>query len=173
MNQPGNKDRQGRELPIGEATEWAIETSGTNGGTELRSCVTVEVAVLHGLPSLIVRTVYVDVKQHRNRTSLSELRSCVKVRGGCPGLPVPNSPHGLCGFEAALNLNRGLQSWTASLPARWFPPQRITWLAVTRRPRFSPALPDTSRQSPRLLSLFPAGTHTTSSASRRPWQWNL
>ena len=31
--------------------------------SELRSCVEVEVAVL-GSPSLTVRTVYVDVKQH-------------------------------------------------------------------------------------------------------------
>ena len=32
-----------------------------------------------------------------------ELRSCVKSRGGRPGLPVPNSPYGLCGREATLN----------------------------------------------------------------------
>ena len=37
---------------------------------ELRSCVKVEVAVL-GSPSLIVRTVSVDVKQCRTRTTLS------------------------------------------------------------------------------------------------------
>ena len=24
-------------------------------------------------------------------------------RGGCPGLPVPNSPYGLCGRKATLN----------------------------------------------------------------------
>ena len=28
-------------------------------------------------------------------------------RGGRPGLPVPNSPYGLCGHEATLNLNCG------------------------------------------------------------------
>ena len=34
----------------------------------------------------------------------SELRSCVsKRRGGRPGLPVPNSPYGLCGRKATLN----------------------------------------------------------------------
>ena len=33
----------------------------------------------------------------------SELRSCVK--GGRPGLPVPNSPCGLRGRKATLNLN--------------------------------------------------------------------
>ena len=34
-----------------------------------------------------------------------ELRSCVKVEvlGGCPGLPVPNSPSGPCGRKATLN----------------------------------------------------------------------
>ena len=26
-------------------------------------------------------------------------------RGGRPGLPVPNSPHGLCGLNATLNLD--------------------------------------------------------------------
>ena len=25
--------------------------------------------------------------------------------GGCPGLPVPNSPYGLCGREATVKLN--------------------------------------------------------------------
>ena len=33
------------------------------------------------------------------------LRNCVKSRGGRPGSPVPNSPYGLCGRKAALNLN--------------------------------------------------------------------
>jgi len=33
------------------------------------------------------------------------LRSCVKVRGGHPGLPVPNSPYGFWGRTAALNSN--------------------------------------------------------------------
>ena len=37
-------------------------------------------------------------------TVSSELRSCVKSRGGRPGLPVPNSPYGLCGQKATLNL---------------------------------------------------------------------
>ena len=36
----------------------------------------------------------------------AELRICVsKCRGGRPRLPVPNSPYGLCGREATLNLN--------------------------------------------------------------------
>ena len=33
----------------------------------------------------------------------TELRSCVKVEDGRPGLPVPNSPYGLCGRKATLN----------------------------------------------------------------------
>ena len=33
----------------------------------------------------------------------SELRSCVKAGSVRPGLPVPNSPYGLCGREATLN----------------------------------------------------------------------
>ena len=38
----------------------------------------------------------------------SELRSCVKdSRGGRPGHPVPNTPYGLCGRKATLNLNMG------------------------------------------------------------------
>ena len=40
-------------------------------------------------------------------SSYRELRSCVKrgSRGGRPGLPVPNSPYGLCGRKATLNAN--------------------------------------------------------------------
>ena len=34
----------------------------------------------------------------------AELRSCVKVGGGRPGLPVPNSPYGLCGRNIELKL---------------------------------------------------------------------
>ena len=41
------------------------------------------------LGSLTIRTVTVDVKQHWNITS--ELKSCVKVEGGRPGLAVPNT----------------------------------------------------------------------------------
>ena len=54
-----------------------------------------EVAVL-GSPSLIVLMVSVDEKQHLAFWRVfSEPRSCVK-RGGRAGLPVPNSPYGLC-----------------------------------------------------------------------------
>ena len=39
----------------------------------------------------------------------SELRSC-ESRGGRPGFPVPDSPYGLCGRKATLNLNSELGS---------------------------------------------------------------
>ena len=35
----------------------------------------------------------------------AELRSCVKVEVAVLGLPVPNSPCGLCGRQATFNLN--------------------------------------------------------------------
>ena len=55
----------------------------------------------------------------------TELRSCTcESRGGRPGLLVPNSPYGLCGREATLNLysNRaqelcGSRSGSPGLPA--------------------------------------------------------
>ena len=54
-----------------------------------------------GFPSLIVRTVSVDSKQHRiQRYRAQELH---ESRGGRPGLPVPDSSHGLCGRKATLN----------------------------------------------------------------------
>ena len=65
----------------------------------------VEVAVL-GSPSLIVLTVSVALgnikvnkKKYIKNIYISELRSCVEVGGGRPGLPVPNSPYGLCGLR--------------------------------------------------------------------------
>ena len=48
---------------------------------ELRSCVKEEMGTLTS-PSLIVRTISLDVKQHqkkKKKTSVSEFRSCVKV----------------------------------------------------------------------------------------------
>ena len=40
-----------------------------------------------------------------------ELRNCVESRGGRPGLPVLDSPYGLCGRKAAtLNLNLSVRS---------------------------------------------------------------
>ena len=61
----------------------------------------VEVAVLVS-PSLIVRTVFVDVKQTFKRgTGPSKLTSCVKVEVAVLGSV--NSPSGLCGRKATLN----------------------------------------------------------------------
>ena len=55
----------------------------------------VEAAVL-GSPSLIVLTVSVDVN-NTERVSAFRGRELCESRGGRPGLPVPNSPYGLCG----------------------------------------------------------------------------
>ena len=62
----------------------------------------IEVAVL-GSPSLIVLMVSVDVKQHGRRNSAHRAQELCENRGGRPGLPVPNSPYGLCGRKATLN----------------------------------------------------------------------
>ena len=62
----------------------------------------VEVAVL-GSPSLIVPTVSVDViaEQHlRKKTRDFRAQKLCGSGGDRPGLPVPNSPHGLCGRKA-------------------------------------------------------------------------
>ena len=65
----------------------------------------VGVAVLSSL-SLIVLTVSVDVKHIELELQVrSELRSCVKVEEVVLGRGVPNSPYGLCGRIATLNLN--------------------------------------------------------------------
>ena len=42
----------------------------------------------------------------------SQLRICVKVGGGRPGLPVPNSLYALCGRKATLNLSLSMKSTT-------------------------------------------------------------
>ena len=56
-------------------------------------------------PSLIVRMVFVDVKQHWTWTQRHRVQELCESRGGRPGLPVPNSPYGLCGHKATFNLN--------------------------------------------------------------------
>ena len=45
------------------------------------------------------------VKNDPMSVQTSEFRSCVKSRGGRPGLPVPNKPDCFCGCKAALNRN--------------------------------------------------------------------
>ena len=48
------------------------------------------------------------LKKKSKMSSLTELRSCVKVEiGGHPGLPVPISPYGLCGRKATLKKKKG------------------------------------------------------------------
>ena len=39
------------------------------------------------------------------RSSLHRAQGLCESRGGCPGLPVCNSPYGLCGRKATLNFN--------------------------------------------------------------------
>ena len=39
----------------------------------------------------------------KKEATASELRSCVKVDCGRPGLPVPDKPDGFCGRKATLN----------------------------------------------------------------------
>ena len=58
----------------------------------------VEVVFL-GSPSLISLLVSVDVKHHERRT-LSEGQELCQSRSGHPGLPVPDTPYGLCGRNA-------------------------------------------------------------------------
>ena len=53
-----------------------------------------------GSLSLTVRTVCVDLKQHRSYRA----QELCESRGGRPGLPVLNSPYGLCGRKAILKL---------------------------------------------------------------------
>ena len=57
------------------------------------------VVTVMGSPSLLVLMVSVDVKP------LDIVQELCESRGGRPGLPVPNSPYGLCGRKAALDLN--------------------------------------------------------------------
>ena len=64
-----------------------------------------EVDVL-GSPSLSVREVSVDVKQHCT-LNVSEPRSCVKVEVDVLGSPsLISSPYDLCGRNATLNSKR-------------------------------------------------------------------
>ena len=62
----------------------------------------VEVGVLD-FPSLIALMVLVDVKQNLKKKSGARAQELCESRGGRPGLPVPNSPYGLCGRKATLN----------------------------------------------------------------------
>ena len=65
----------------------------------------VEVDVLGSL-SLIVRTVSVDVKSNIELVAQEPCES----RGGCPGLPVNNSPYGLRECKATLKRKLSVRS---------------------------------------------------------------
>ena len=64
----------------------------------------VEVAVLGSL-SLTVLKVSVDLKATFKADDKAVIRAqeLCESRGGRPGLPVPNSPYGLCGRKARVN----------------------------------------------------------------------
>ena len=65
--------------------------------SELRNCVNEQVDVLDSPPSLIVRKVSVDVKQHRTTTwtvaQNFRTQGLCDRRGGRPGLAVPHCPY--------------------------------------------------------------------------------
>ena len=61
----------------------------------------VEVAV-RGFPSLTVRTVSEHKATLEERRPIRAQQLC-ESRGGRPGLPVPDTPCGLCGSKATLN----------------------------------------------------------------------
>ena len=70
----------------------------------------VEVAVL-GSSSLIVRTVTACGREAALNESYSHrAQKLCESRGGRPGLPVPNSPYGLCGRKATLNITTSQSS---------------------------------------------------------------
>ena len=55
----------------------------------------------------LVGVVIIFGRQMRESNRAQEL---CKNRGGRPGLPVPNSPYGVCGRKAVLNLNVVIKS---------------------------------------------------------------
>ena len=80
----------------------------------------VEVAVLGSLSSLNKPTVSVDVKQTLQPTMcIYRVQELCESRGGSPGLPVPNSPYGLCGHTATLNLICSTCAFTRMLTSRF------------------------------------------------------
>ena len=58
--------------------------------------------------------VSVDIKHHVSLLTIRlagfSAQELCESRGGRPGLPVPNSPYGLCGRKATLNLTERVQS---------------------------------------------------------------
>ena len=68
---------------------------------ELRSCETIEVAVL-GFPD--GRDGLCGHEAALNLNRLSQAHELCQNRGGCPG--IPDGAYGLCGRKATLNLNK-------------------------------------------------------------------
>ena len=62
----------------------------------------VEVDVLGSL-SLIVLMAPVDVKHHLKQNVCFRAQELCESPGVCHGVPVPNSPYGLCGRKVTLN----------------------------------------------------------------------
>ena len=65
-------------------------------------------------PSLISHLASVDVKQHGPKNCATA--SVCESGGGRPGLPVPDSPYGLCGRKATLNELQSLRGGRPGLP---------------------------------------------------------
>ena len=64
----------------------------------------VEVTLL-GFTSLICLMVSVDIKQHCEtgiNVVTRRAQELCESRGGCRGLPVPNTPYGFCGRNAGI-----------------------------------------------------------------------
>ena len=52
---------------------------------------------------------------HHHLSWATRAQELCESRGGCPGLPVPNNPHGFCGRKATPNQN---ESWPTELRGR-------------------------------------------------------
>ena len=58
-----------------------------------------------GIPTSngLLRTAKYKTREHQRKPVRGQ--ELCESRGGHPGLPVPNSPYGLCGRKATMNLN--------------------------------------------------------------------
>ena len=72
-------------------------------------------AKLQSLYTHIVHTASLDMKQHWTRIITFRAWEVCENRGGCPGLPDPNSPYGFCGRKAKLNSNSLADSLTKTV----------------------------------------------------------
>ena len=134
---------------------------------QLRSCGKVEVAVL----SRIVPTVSVDVKQHWTWTQPLWTQELWESGGG---RPVSNSPYGLCGRKATLNLNSatlnsgavGMWRWPVDVKQHW------TW-TVDVSLWSKQVLIVTVDTSLRSLSSHVLSEHLTCCHVQMPFRWQL